>query len=441
MLTAISGLAFLGIQAVFTWAFLSLSDKCLKTSKYNLKIILLSPFAAYIYVTVAGGLISAISGSGQLYSFIAATADIIVLALSFLFGVLYSRMCDKVSEWSRMAYMAVYMFFMLFEMAFNWTYSTVAGTVILGIIIPLLILYGFSRHLSPAIIRIKDNVGHSRPIRSVLILAIISALFFVFRSAVVMGLAHLSVDAITDSTPVNIYMAVFTYLILTFLLVGTYTITTNIRYMQTVERQSDENEQLMDDLITSLVKAIDIKDKYTNGHSIRVAEYSVLIAKHFTTDERELEKIRRIALLHDIGKLGIPEGILNKPGKLTDEEYELIKSHTTKGAEILAEIKSMPEIIEGAKYHHERFDGKGYPCGLKGTDIPKIAAIIAVADAYDAMTSKRSYRDVLPQSVARSEIEKNIGKQFHPHYAKVMLDIIDADTEYTLRQTDDTSEE
>ena len=121
-----------------------------------------------------------------------------------------------------------------------------------------------------------------------------------------------------------------------------------------------------------------------------------MLAEQAYTDLNELHNIYNIALLHDIGKIGIPDNIINKPGKLTDEEFKVIKGHTLTGAKILSEIKSAPELIYGAKYHHERYDGKGYPCGLKGEEIPEISAIIAVADAYDAMTSNRSYRKLLP---------------------------------------------
>lgn len=119
------------------------------------------------------------------------------------------------------------------------------------------------------------------------------------------------------------------------------------------------------------------------------------------------DKIYNIALLHDIGKIGIPDNIINKPGKLTDEEFKVIKGHTLTGAKILSEIKSASELIYGAKYHHERYDGKGYPCGLKGEEIPEISAIIAVADAYDAMTSNRSYRKLLPREYETGNRERS----------------------------------
>ncbi|MBO5623970.1 MAG: HD domain-containing protein, partial [Butyrivibrio sp.] len=128
-----------------------------------------------------------------------------------------------------------------------------------------------------------------------------------------------------------------------------------------------------------------MKDPYTNGHSVRVAKYTALIAKEMGYDAETVEKYYRIGLLHDVGKVGIPKAVLNKPGKLTDEEYDLIKSHTLKGYEVLKDISIVPELAVGALGHHERYDGNGYPNGLSGDAIPEVARIIAVADSFDAM--------------------------------------------------------
>lgn len=193
-------------------------------------------------------------------------------------------------------------------------------------------------------------------------------------------------------------------------------------------------ERLIAQMMLTLANTIDAKDRYTNGHSIRVAGYAEEIAKRYGKTEKEQEDIYFIGLLHDIGKIGIPNAIINKSSKLTDEEYNLIKSHPQIGANILSNITEIEDIAIGAHWHHERYDGKGYPDGLKGEEIPEIARIISVADVYDTMTSKRSYRDVLPQNVVREEIEKGKGTQFDPHFAEIMLQIIDEDTEYHLRE-------
>lgn len=186
-----------------------------------------------------------------------------------------------------------------------------------------------------------------------------------------------------------------------------------------------------------LAKTIDAKDKYTRGHSVRVAYYSRELAKRMGKSEEEQEKIYRIALLHDVGKIRIPDTIINKPGRLTDQEFSMIKLHTVAGYHILKGSNRFDEMAQGAKYHHERYDGKGYPSGLKGENIPEYARIIAVADSYDAMTSNRIYRDALPQSVVRKEIEKGKGTQFDPEIADIMLQMIDEDKEYKMKQTEE----
>ncbi len=203
---------------------------------------------------------------------------------------------------------------------------------------------------------------------------------------------------------------------------------------RTAEERRQKVERLSNQIMKTLAGTIDAKDKYTKGHSSRVAEYAVEIAKKLGKSPKEQENIYYLGLLHDIGKIGIPDGIINKTSKLTDEEYELIKTHSIIGAEILENISELPELVMGARWHHERYDGSGYPDKLKGDKIPEMARIIGVADAYDAMTSKRSYRDVLPQNVVRAEIEKGKGSQFDPIVADKMLEMIDEDTEYLMKE-------
>ncbi len=198
--------------------------------------------------------------------------------------------------------------------------------------------------------------------------------------------------------------------------------------------------RLFEQTATALVNAIDAKDKYTHGHSSRVAEYSKKIAELSGMTKTECEEVYYVALLHDVGKIGIPEKIINKEGKLTEEEYEVIKQHPELGAQILRGIDEYPNLSIGAHYHHERYDGKGYPDRLKGSDIPELARIISVADAYDAMTSKRSYRSAIPQQAVREEIVKGSGTQFDPKYAKIMQHLIDLDTEYQMKEKTEVRE-
>lgn len=197
---------------------------------------------------------------------------------------------------------------------------------------------------------------------------------------------------------------------------------------------SQVNERIILQSMYALAKTIDAKDMYTNGHSMRVAKYSGMIAQRMGLSEKEIEDISNMAMLHDIGKIGIPDSIINKASKLTDAEYDIIKKHPEIGYQILSEMPELKDIAIGARWHHERYDGKGYPDGLKGDDIPLKARIICVADSYDAMSSNRSYRKFLPQDVVRSELEKGCGTQFDPVISGIMLDIMKEDKDYNLRE-------
>ncbi len=206
------------------------------------------------------------------------------------------------------------------------------------------------------------------------------------------------------------------------------------RLSDEVEKKTKENEQLFLNVVSSLAGAIDAKDTYTNGHSSRVAEYSREIARRYGYNMKEQSDIYIIGLLHDVGKIGVPDYVINKPGKLTDEEFAYIKKHPVIGSQILKNIKEMPKLSIGARWHHERYDGTGYPDGLVGEEIPEEARIIAVADAYDAMSSQRSYRKIMPQEKIRSEIINGSGTQFDPRFAEIMVKMIDNDTEYKMRE-------
>ena len=201
-----------------------------------------------------------------------------------------------------------------------------------------------------------------------------------------------------------------------------------------LKEEKNNSEKLLIELTQALATTIDAKDKYTSGHLRRVAEYSKMLAVALGKDDKEQQEIYLFALLHDIGKIGVPDWIINKQDKLTEEEYAEIKKHPQIGYEILKSISIMPKLKNGVRWHHERLDGSGYPDGLKGDDIPEYAKIISVADAYDAMTSNRSYRSALPQSQVRSEIEQQKGTQFDPTVADKMLEIIDADEDYQLKE-------
>ena len=186
-----------------------------------------------------------------------------------------------------------------------------------------------------------------------------------------------------------------------------------------------ELKELFIGSLKALTNSIDAKDQYTRGHSERVAFISKWIAEKYSQTEKlsseEIQKIYLAGLLHDIGKIGISELVLRKPGQLTDEEFEQIKSHPSIGAGILSEIRQMSEIVPGVLCHHERYDGTGYPRGISGDDIPLAGKIVMIADTFDAMTSKRTYRNALALETAISEIEKGLGTQFDPEVGSIFI--------------------
>ncbi len=200
------------------------------------------------------------------------------------------------------------------------------------------------------------------------------------------------------------------------------------------QKTQDRLQKMNMSIIRSLASTIDAKDRYTSGHSQRVAEYSVEIAKKLGKDREEQQLIYYAGLLHDVGKIRVPVEVINKAGRLTDEEFDQIRIHPVSGFHILNGVHEDARIAYGAKYHHERYDGTGYPNGLERENIPEIARIIAVADAYDAMASDRSYRKLLPQDVVREEILKGKGTQFDPDIAEAMLQIMEEDSDYRFRQ-------
>ncbi len=185
----------------------------------------------------------------------------------------------------------------------------------------------------------------------------------------------------------------------------------------------EKERKMYDDIVTALVSAIEVNDKYTEGHAKRVREYSCAIAEELDLPKVRIDDISTAALLHDIGKIGISTEILNKPGRLTDEEYNIIKQHPVYTKTILEKISGFSTITNFAYNHHENYDGSGYPRGLKHNEIPLEAQIIQVADAYDAMTSERAYRKALSSSDALNIIKKEIGRQFNPQIANVAIKI------------------
>jgi putative nucleotidyltransferase with HDIG domain len=191
------------------------------------------------------------------------------------------------------------------------------------------------------------------------------------------------------------------------------------------EREHNSYKTVVNQALRTIANIIDTKDEYARGHSLRVAIYSKMLAEKMGMNEFDQERIYYIGLLHDVGKVGIPNSILTKPGRLTVDEYEIVKRHTQMGAQLMEGFTTIKGAENGIKYHHERYDGTGYNEGLKGEEIPIEGRIIAVADAYDAMSSKRCYRDILSYDYILNELKINAGTQFDPNIVKCMIELIE----------------
>ncbi len=201
-----------------------------------------------------------------------------------------------------------------------------------------------------------------------------------------------------------------------------------------VDKQAERIKKLARQVMKAFSDTVDAKDHYTRGHSARVASYSKEIARRLGRSSQDLEDIHAMGLLHDIGKIGVAGVIIRKDSRLTDQEYADIKEHTITGYNILKNISELPGLAIGARWHHEHFDGSGYPDGLKGNQIPEEARIIAVADAYDAMTSKRAYTSIRPQADVRKEILRCRGTHFDPVIVDVLIQMIDEDKDYKMNE-------
>lgn len=189
-----------------------------------------------------------------------------------------------------------------------------------------------------------------------------------------------------------------------------------------VKQLKTENKSISEQAARTILKALDCKDSYTFGHSMRVAYFSLVTGREMGFNEEQMRELELSAIFHDIGKIGTPDAVLNKASRLTEDEFKVMKQHPEKSFEILKEYPGFEKIAENARFHHERFDGKGYPMGLQGEEIPLLARIILIADTFDAMTSTRPYRKGLPYEVAFEELNQFSGSQFDPNLVKAFCE-------------------
>lgn len=434
---SVTGVAYFISQIVFIPPFLITTKNAFKTDmtwKTAIRYLLLCPSFVYFYFIIGFGLIAALGNSAAVQT-LAPYSDIFALLLSYVFAFFYAKTGPKNKR--RPMYF-VYLCYYMVNMIFSLTYNTPLLAVIFSIVIPVLTALGMHYHFTKPIAALskESDTFHMSLVIMPVIGEVMLSLRFLLQLFIHVNSALEQYDGV-----ITIYCTIFGYMIIAYIFLTAEMSLKDLRQLQTISQQNKSLTEtnarinkLTFDMLRALVGTIEAKDNYTNGHSNRVAYYSKMLALRQGRSAEEVHQIYMVALLHDIGKIAIPDEIINKPGKLTREEFETIKLHPVKGAEILKDITEFPDLYLGALYHHERWDGKGYPNGLAGEDIPDVARLISVADSYDAMTSKRSYRLALPQEVVIAEIEKGSGTQFCPEYAALMLEIIREDTDYLLKQ-------
>lgn len=396
--------------------------------------LLICPLSAYLY---------SIIGMSLLYLMISADAanalvqysDFLVLLISFALVYIYGRKIGKDHSAARFLYLCLYML----AMPFNAGYESVPMTVISNVLAPIGVNLLFIWLICRPVLDVRDDC--SRMTGLVLLMLPIAAEFMFMLRIVSFIFIRQHEELKQYDEALSIYNFVYAALILLFVFTAVRIILNNIENARDNRLAAVKMHDLSLDTIKCLVQAVDAKDSYTTGHSVRVARYSKMIAEKLGYGKEFNDSLYYTALLHDVGKIGVDDAILRKPGRLNAEEYAAIKEHTVTGSKILSKITSMPELMHGAMYHHERWDGGGYPEGLKGEAIPLNARIIAVADAYDAMSSNRSYRKAMSQQRVRAEIIAGTGTQFWPPAANAMLELIDADTNYEMRQRQEGNQE
>lgn len=435
----------------FVFFYLSIKKAFLKEKKGSVKLffltLLTNPYLLFVVVLlvtfIIGGVFSVILTSGDLkktldyLSETAASSSIIVLFGGFIYTILMISFSYLIGKWLKAHNISLVTFIYLMFSIVNGlsgaitsdssgkTEELVALVVnvlsYLVLIIATFLLYQLVKNTLSVLTDRKREVNWK---------------MFIIPPAIFLPLYYV-LDYLTSAFggyAANVVLRILTLIILYLFIWAFYVIIKNINATNDAIEAKDEVKTLSVEVMEALAHTIDAKDEYTRGHSVRVAKYSKMLAERLNLSSEECENLYYMALLHDIGKIGVPNEIINSTTKLTDDEYAVIKTHPGVGFDILNEIKSRPDLSIGARWHHERFDGKGYPDGKKGEDIPFYARIIAVADSYDAMTSNRSYRKYMPQNKVRSEIENNMGTQFDSNVAKCMLAIIDEDVNYELHE-------
>lgn len=426
-------IAFIFSQLVFFPSYI----KCTKLLTGNessrvkkfIRYFLLSPLSAYILssfiYTIVGKISPVIRALG---------GDAVMYIVSFMYLIIYQRIVSK--KGNRILGIYIYIVFFLLQSSFTYIFENVWFVIFNQILLTTIISIVVYRITKKYIGAIDQNKLSMTSENKTMLIIPFTASAIKLTQSVVYGILVYNNSGVVSEWLDNFsaYNAVIGNIILIMMICFTSMMFRAMAMQTQLANDASQYKKLSEQSLLAITRAIEAKDLYTKGHSERVAKYSEMIARKMGYSDDNAKTLYIMALMHDVGKIGIPDAIINKPGALTDEEFKIIKSHPIIGADILKEVDAFEKISEIALNHHERVDGKGYPNGLTGNEISDEVAIVSVADAYDAMTSQRSYRDIMEQAEVRAEIKKGIGTQFKKQQAEAMLEIIDADKSYELHQ-------
>ena len=426
-------IAFIFSQLVFFPSYIKCTklltgDESSRVKKF-IRYFLLSPLSAYIlssfiYVIVGktSPVIRALGG------------DVVMYIVSFMYLIIYQHIVSK--KGNRILGIYIYIIFFLLQSSFTYIFENVWFVIFNQILLTTIISIVVYRITKKYIGTIDQNKLSMTSENKTMLIIPFTASAIKLTQSVVYGILVYNNSGIVSEWLDNFsaYNAIIGNVILIMMICFTSMMFRALAMQTQLANDASQYKKLSEQSLLAITHAVEAKDLYTKGHSERVAKYSEMIARKMGYSDDDAKTLYIMALMHDVGKIGIPDAIINKPGALTDEEFKIVKSHPVIGADILKEVDAFEKISEIALNHHERVDGKGYPNGLTENEISDEVAIVSVADAYDAMTSRRSYRDIMGQAEVRAEIKKGIGTQFKRQQAEAMLKIIDADKSYELHQ-------
>ena len=426
-------IAFIFSQLVFFPSYI----KCTKLLTGNessrvkkfIRYFLLSPLSAYILSSFIYAIVGKTSPVIR-----ALGGDAVMYIVSFMYLIIYQRIVSK--KGNRILGIYIYIVFFLLQSSFTYIFENVWFVIFNQILLTTIISIVVYRITKKYIGAIDQNKLSMTSENKTMLIIPFTASAIKLTQSVVYGILVYNNSGVVNEWLDNFsaYNAVIGNIILIMMICFTSMMFRAMAMQTQLANDASQYKKLSEQSLLAITRAVEAKDLYTKGHSERVAKYSEMIARKMGYSDDDAKTLYIMALMHDVGKIGIPDAIINKPGALTDEEFKIIKSHPVIGADILKEVDAFEKISEIALNHHERVDGKGYPNGLTGNEISDEVAIVSVADAYDAMTSRRSYRDIMGQAEVRAEIKKGIGTQFKKQQAEAMLEIIDADKSYELHQ-------